>query len=196
MACGCRQGCYAPDDIAVLTPYLGQLLLLRKALERHTVVHLEEADAKLLQDLEEADAGSNGMPSGSDTAAGDGAQPGEARGGNARLAEANASIKTSSLRSMLRLATVDNFQGGCASVICCWQMWPLFLLAGCCADVRHAELCHQPKLVPAFRSRSAGSSCHSAAATVCPCNRFGVLLMFTRHVRTTSYHYRATVRLD
>ncbi|KAK9802792.1 hypothetical protein WJX73_006176 [Symbiochloris irregularis] len=116
-----RQGCYGPDDIAVLTPYLGQLLLLRKALERHTVVHLEEADAKLLEDLEEADTANAGNASGSDTAPGSSAQQDDQHsslaGRHARLAEANASIKTSSLRSMLRLATVDNFQGEEAKVV-------------------------------------------------------------------------------
>ena len=112
--CVGRQGCYGPDDIAVLTPYSGQLLLLRQALQEHVVVHLEEADEKLLKDAVQAksakpraapaDSGAGGRPSST--------QQETPCSSHAQLLKPNA-IKKTSLNSMLRLATVDNFQGGC-----------------------------------------------------------------------------------
>ena len=112
LVCTHRQGCYGPDDIAVLTPYLGQLMLLRKHLENHTVVQLEEADAKLLEDLAE----SKQPPSLPDSATQEQDPP-------MKPAEAVANIKSSTLRSQLRLATVDNFQG--RNSHCCIKFYSL-----------------------------------------------------------------------
>lgn len=62
---------------------------LRKILEKHTVVQLEDADAKLLQDMEQRAA-----------------EKFEAGGELHTL-----KVVESSLKAKLRLATVDNFQG-------------------------------------------------------------------------------------
>lgn len=62
---------------------------LRKILEKHTVVQLEDADAKLLQDMESRAA-----------------EKIEA-GGEPHMLK----VVESSLKAKLRLATVDNFQG-------------------------------------------------------------------------------------
>ena len=47
LRCDCRQGCYANGRITILTPYTGQLQLLRKLLRDHVVVSLAEADAEV-----------------------------------------------------------------------------------------------------------------------------------------------------
>ena len=108
----------------MLTPYLGQLRLLKGHLERHTVVHLEEGDAKLLDDLAEnaaaAAAAGSSLPAGS--------LPEREMPPSVQAAEASATVKTSSLRSKLRLATVDNFQGAlpaaCSACTCkCLSSW-------------------------------------------------------------------------
>lgn len=88
-----RQGTYLPDDIAVLTPYLGQLQKLRRrmAAESTFAVDLGERD---LEDLETFnDKSVEDQPS---------AKPPVAR--------------TTLLRS-IRLATVDNFQGEEAKIV-------------------------------------------------------------------------------
>ncbi|KAK9851871.1 hypothetical protein WJX84_011074 [Apatococcus fuscideae] len=44
-----RQGCYDASEIAVLTPYNGQLRLLLRLLEQESKVFIDEADQQLLQ---------------------------------------------------------------------------------------------------------------------------------------------------
>lgn len=89
-----KQGHYNPEDIAVLTPYLGQLLKLRQrmAMEQTFAVNIDERDMEELQTLDEQIA----------------KEP-------FHLSKENIS-KTTLLRSV-RLATVDNFQGEEAKVI-------------------------------------------------------------------------------
>lgn len=89
-----KQGHYKPEDIAVLTPYLGQLLKLRQrmAAEQSFAVNIDERDLEELQTLDEQIA----------------KEP-------FHLSKENIS-KTTLLRSV-RLATVDNFQGEEAKVI-------------------------------------------------------------------------------
>ncbi|ROW01827.1 hypothetical protein VPNG_07777 [Cytospora leucostoma] len=91
-----RQGSYNPDDIAVLTPYLGQLQKLRErmAAESTFAVSLGERD---MEDLEELD------------------DP-ESERDDTELPKNTAVGKTTLLRSV-RLATVDNFQGEEAKVV-------------------------------------------------------------------------------
>ena len=43
-----RQGCYAPSEVTVLTPYNGQLRLLLRLLEQEARVFVDEADQRLL----------------------------------------------------------------------------------------------------------------------------------------------------
>ena len=42
-----RQGCYGKGRITILTPYTGQLQILRKLLRSHVLVSLAEADAEV-----------------------------------------------------------------------------------------------------------------------------------------------------
>jgi hypothetical protein len=85
------QGCYRSQDIAVLTPYLGQLHLLRKELGKSFAIVLSDLDQAI---LDEAGLSIPTPSNGAGTAFG----------------------KTT-LAKQLRIATVDNFQGEEAKVI-------------------------------------------------------------------------------
>lgn len=89
-----RQGHYNPEDIAVLTPYMGQLQKLRRrmAAESTFAVAIDERDLEQLEELEA-----------------------ETLAEQVLLTKQQIS-KTTLLRSM-RLATVDNFQGEEAKVV-------------------------------------------------------------------------------
>ncbi|KAI9712971.1 MAG: hypothetical protein M1812_006718 [Candelaria pacifica] len=82
-----RQGIYQNDDIAVLTPYLGQLQKLRKRLSSSFEIVVGDRDAEELE-KEGLETGSRGP-----------------------------SVRKSTLLKALRLATVDNFQGEEAKVV-------------------------------------------------------------------------------
>lgn len=89
-----RQGKYNPEDIAVLTPYLGQLQKLRwrMAEESTFAVALDERDLDELDDLE------NTKP-------------------QSPMAPHHLSVARTTLARSVRLATVDNFQGEEAKVV-------------------------------------------------------------------------------
>ncbi|KAK8073054.1 hypothetical protein PG996_006402 [Apiospora saccharicola] len=89
-----RQGTYGSDDIAVITPYLGQLLRLRRRMNHIVEISLNDQDTEELNSL---DVDDDGLPTDI------GIQPPSAS-------------KTSLLKSV-RLATVDNFQGEEAKVV-------------------------------------------------------------------------------
>ncbi|KAK8064422.1 nf-x1 finger and helicase domain containing protein [Apiospora phragmitis] len=89
-----RQGIYGTDDIAVITPYLGQLLRLRQRMKNLVEISLGDQDVEELKSL---DVDDGELPN--DTSV----QPPTA-------------TKTSLLKSV-RLATVDNFQGEEAKVV-------------------------------------------------------------------------------
>lgn len=86
-----RQGVYAQSDIAVITPYLGQLQRLRRRMESMFEISVNDRD---LADLEALEA--------------DDAEPLKAPG---------VPVSKSTLLNSLRIATVDNFQGEEASVV-------------------------------------------------------------------------------
>lgn len=90
-----RQGTYGPDDIAVITPYLGQLQCLRRGMQNLFQISVGDRD---LEELAALDA--------------DKASQEEASHARAP----NALIRTTLLKS-IRLATVDNFQGEEAKVV-------------------------------------------------------------------------------
>ncbi|KAI1439194.1 hypothetical protein GGR50DRAFT_7191 [Xylaria sp. CBS 124048] len=90
-----RQGAYGPDDIAVITPYLGQLYRLRSAMQTFFEISVGERD---LEGLDVLDA---------DKAARTQAVP---------LGATKIATRTTLLKS-IRLATVDNFQGEEAKVV-------------------------------------------------------------------------------
>ncbi|RYC57088.1 hypothetical protein CHU98_g9120 [Xylaria longipes] len=89
-----RQGVYGPDDIAVITPYLGQLYRLRREMQSLFQISVGERDLEELEVLEANKATqqeeSSRVPS--------------------------AAARTTLLKS-IRLATVDNFQGEEAKVV-------------------------------------------------------------------------------
>lgn len=88
-----RQGAYSPDDIAVLTPYLGQLQKLRRrmAAESTFAVNLDDRD---IEDLDALD--------GEDTE---------------KSPEEKHPVARTTLLKSIRLATVDNFQGEEAKIV-------------------------------------------------------------------------------
>nr|OQO25278.1 hypothetical protein B0A51_08841 [Rachicladosporium sp. CCFEE 5018] len=87
-----RHGVYRPNDIAVLTPYLGQLRKIRKSLASFTEVVLSDLDEEELQrEDEDENDDMNARP--------------------------RPSIAKSTLLKAVRLATVDNFQGEEAKVV-------------------------------------------------------------------------------
>ncbi|KXX75859.1 NFX1-type zinc finger-containing protein 1 [Madurella mycetomatis] len=88
-----RQGSYGPDDIAVITPYLGQLFRLRREMQGLFEISVGERDLEDLAALEHDTASSS-----------------------AEVVSKTPVAKTSLLKSV-RVATVDNFQGEEAKVV-------------------------------------------------------------------------------
>ncbi|CAK7236767.1 hypothetical protein SBRCBS47491_009749 [Sporothrix bragantina] len=103
-----KQGTYASGDIAVLTPYLGQLMLLRQRFSSKFELTFNERDTA---DLEVAD------DLGSDGTQGDG--PDSDSIDNAKSAPGGkpSTISKTKLLNSVRVATVDNFQGEEAKVV-------------------------------------------------------------------------------
>ncbi|KAH8164140.1 hypothetical protein CIB48_g4136 [Xylaria polymorpha] len=90
-----RQGTYGPDDIAVITPYLGQLFRLRREMQSLFQISVGERDLEELEVLEADKATQQEETS---------------------TRVPNAATRTTLLKS-IRLATVDNFQGEEAKVV-------------------------------------------------------------------------------
>ncbi len=88
-----RQGIYLADDIAVLTPYLGQLQKFRRVLRSSFEISLTEGD-QLELDKQEVGADNGSL----------------VRGAAPRL-------QKTSLSRALRVSTIDNFQGEEAAVV-------------------------------------------------------------------------------
>ncbi|KAI0448301.1 hypothetical protein F5B21DRAFT_522698 [Xylaria acuta] len=90
-----RQGAYGPDDIAVITPYLGQLFRLRREMQSLFQISVGERD---LEELEVLEANKT-------------AQQEES------LNRIPRAVTRTTLLKSIRLATVDNFQGEEAKVV-------------------------------------------------------------------------------
>ncbi|KAH3765155.1 nf-x1 finger and helicase domain protein [Pelomyxa schiedti] len=87
-----QQGSYAKDEITILTPYIGQLLLLRDALTRcNTRVVIGDRDAQLLEEKEDSISLDRLRP--------------------------QAAVTSVPLKGQVRLVSVDNFQGEESSVV-------------------------------------------------------------------------------
>lgn len=86
------QGVYEPKDVAVITPYLGQLFKLRKALSQIFEIALDDRDEEALQKAGIVDDGRSINGQGS-------------------------MIKKTTLLQALKVASVDNFQGEEAKVV-------------------------------------------------------------------------------
>jgi len=90
-----RQGTYGPDDIAVITPYLGQLHCLRREMQKLMQISVGERDEEELLALDASKAEQQEeLP----------------------VRAPNTPVRTTLLKSV-RLATVDNFQGEEAKVV-------------------------------------------------------------------------------
>ncbi|KAI1462410.1 hypothetical protein F4805DRAFT_464617 [Annulohypoxylon moriforme] len=90
-----RQGSYGADDIAVITPYLGQLHRLRREMGRLFEISVGERDLEELEALDADTPTDENMVS---------------------LTQKSQAVKRTLLKS-IRLATVDNFQGEEAKVV-------------------------------------------------------------------------------
>jgi superfamily I DNA and/or RNA helicase len=90
-----RQGSYGSDDIAVITPYLGQLVRLRCEMETLFEISVSERDREELEALHANESADDNM---------------------AAQQHKPLAVKKTLLKS-IRLATVDNFQGEEAKVV-------------------------------------------------------------------------------
>ena len=98
-----RQGVYRASDIAVLTPYLGQLRKLRRRLSAFAEVIINDRDIEELA----LDSDNEGDEEGQ-----------QESGGVAKARQpSRLGVHKSTLLQALRLATVDNFQGEEAKVV-------------------------------------------------------------------------------
>ncbi|KAF0547348.1 P-loop containing nucleoside triphosphate hydrolase protein [Gigaspora margarita] len=95
-----RNGYDKPGQIAVLTPYLGQLIKIRDMLSKSFVVVIDERDDQLITDMEESIDSENKNPDGESTFS---------------IEKMSSSEKKLSQQVILR--TVDNFQGEEADII-------------------------------------------------------------------------------
>ncbi|PWY75451.1 P-loop containing nucleoside triphosphate hydrolase protein [Aspergillus heteromorphus CBS 117.55] len=93
-----RQGKYGPGEIAVLTPYVGQLRMLEDILGREMALIISETDK---DDLDEEDVEA----------------PVSIPTGPSRSRNLQGNVHKGSLLDVIRLSTVDNFQGEEATVV-------------------------------------------------------------------------------
>ena len=101
---------YKAEDIVVLTPYLGQLVLIQKALrDVHVAVNIEDQDRSDLRkfDIDVPAGGAGGAGRGID----------KKKGSGPDSSDDSASEVEPSRSPAIRVATVDNFQGEEARII-------------------------------------------------------------------------------
>lgn len=98
-----RQGIYKPSEIAVLTPYLGQVRKLRDKLLQYYEITLSEGDEMAFGELADSIDGDNDASS-------DG-------GSDHDSANADSKVIKGTLMDAIRLSTVDHFQGEEAKVV-------------------------------------------------------------------------------
>ncbi|CAB4384074.1 unnamed protein product [Rhizophagus irregularis] len=91
-----RNGYTKPDDIAVLTPYLGQMIKIRDALKKSFVVVIDERDALDIAEMEEEQ---------------------EQQGETSNNIDTISVASRKSLNQQVTLRTVDNFQGEEANIV-------------------------------------------------------------------------------
>lgn len=98
-----RQGEYSKDDLAVITPYLGQLQKLRRSMQSMFEICLNDRDQEEVEALENTDPDS-GLPISE-------VSPGQLPKGQ------RSGVAKTTLLNSIRVATVDNFQGEEAKVV-------------------------------------------------------------------------------
>ncbi|CAG8508580.1 12330_t:CDS:10 [Dentiscutata erythropus] len=97
-----RNGYNKPGQIAVLTPYLGQLIKIRDMLSNSYVVVIDERDDQLITSMEESiDGGNKNSDSGSVSS----------------IENINSVAEKKKLSQQVVLRTVDNFQGEEADIV-------------------------------------------------------------------------------
>ncbi|KAG8459015.1 hypothetical protein KFE25_006560 [Diacronema lutheri] len=119
-----RQG-YAPSQLVVLTPYLGQLMILRAALSRTLKVALGERDSDDVQALaadDEGGAGGTGAPASAapvlpPAAVAQPAASASQRDRPPARGQSGALAATAPAAPAIRVATIDNYQGEEADVV-------------------------------------------------------------------------------
>ncbi|GMH38367.1 hypothetical protein BSKO_06251 [Bryopsis sp. KO-2023] len=119
-----QQGSFGKGDIAIVTPYVGQLMKIRSVLsECHIKVVLGEKDRELLEqfmedeekvDAEEEEGGANNSADQDD--ADEGFVCGE-KVDPAKRKRGLAPVSRISLGDIIRIATIDNFQGEEAKIV-------------------------------------------------------------------------------
>ncbi|CAI2167409.1 17623_t:CDS:2 [Funneliformis geosporum] len=97
-----RNGYTKSEDIAVLTPYLGQMIKIRDALSKSFVVVIDERDAQKLEEIEEKE---------------DGYDENDNREGKDNTIGSISVASKKSLQQQITLRTVDNFQGEEATIV-------------------------------------------------------------------------------
>jgi len=123
-----RQG-YQPGDITILTPYVGQLLLLRNELSKLMMVFVDEKDEEQLAAIadEEVDEKEphapekrkKGAPKQASNKRRESKQSDEEEAGEGKeqKEEDGVVLTKDSIRNRVRMATIDNFQGEESKVI-------------------------------------------------------------------------------
>ncbi|KAH7414422.1 hypothetical protein DE146DRAFT_673990 [Phaeosphaeria sp. MPI-PUGE-AT-0046c] len=105
-----RQGIYKSSDIAVLTPYTGQLQKIRTAMRNDFEIVISDRDAEALE--------KNGFMPGGDAVNSDGTtQLPLTERVDAPLDHGGKPLEKRALADLLRVATIDNFQGEEAKVV-------------------------------------------------------------------------------
>ncbi|CAG8485482.1 12101_t:CDS:10 [Funneliformis mosseae] len=89
-----KNGYTKPDDIAVLTPYLGQMMRIKEALSELFVVVLDERDEQKLAEMEEQEVGNDD-----------------------ELNMADVTVSRKTLYQQVTLRTIDNYQGEEANIV-------------------------------------------------------------------------------
>ncbi|EPE04305.1 hypothetical protein F503_01309 [Ophiostoma piceae UAMH 11346] len=97
-----KQGAYGPGDIAVLTPYLGQMMLLQRRMSSMFEISFNERDEAEIETIAAVHAGKT---------------VGEVSGAGVGDTGKAGVIARTTLSNSVRIATVDNFQGEEAKVV-------------------------------------------------------------------------------
>ncbi|CAB4399021.1 unnamed protein product [Rhizophagus irregularis] len=95
-----RNGYTKPEDITVLTPYLGQMMKIKEALAKSFVVIIDERDAQDIIGMEEEQKENDNDKKGKDN-----------------IVKSTNAATTKSLNHQVTLRTIDNFQGDEANIV-------------------------------------------------------------------------------
>jgi ribosomal protein L12E/L44/L45/RPP1/RPP2 len=116
--------CGSPDEVTVLTPYVGQLLKIREALAAQVLVFVDDRDLDEIRETfgaasaaaaaagnKAAEPACNGRRPARSARGKDGDEDGAEEGKVDRAGEKSPKVVEDNAKNRVRLATVDNFQG-------------------------------------------------------------------------------------